>query len=96
MNLYKNLLEKKKLELTKEKDEIKFKRKKKASLYYYKNRDIILLKNSNKKEEIKIYNKEWYEKNKFKLLEKRKLKKKKNKLIFLMIKIHILFYMMAF
>jgi len=60
-NLYKKLLEKQRLE-----------RNKKSLEYYYKNRDYILQRQRARKLYNDQYYKEWYEKNKIQLNERRK------------------------
>lgn len=64
MNLYKQLLEKQRLE-----------RNKKSLEYYYRNKDYILKRQAQKKLLHPTYYKEWYEKNKIELNEKRRTNK---------------------
>lgn len=64
MNLYKQLLEKQRLA-----------RNKSSLEYYYKNRDYVLERQAKKKLLNKKYYKEWYEKNKIELNEKRRTNK---------------------
>ena len=87
MNLYKKLLdqqkEKKEIEQLKQSDKNEIERLKqnKRSLeYYYKNKDSILKKHYQKKLSNAIYYKEWYNKNKLEIQEKRRTLKKVNKL----------------
>lgn len=67
MNLYKQLLEKQK----QNKEILRLKQNKRSLEYYYRNRDYVLERQAQKKLLNKKYYKEWYEKNKIELLQRR-------------------------
>jgi len=79
MNLYKKLLE----EENKQKEIQRLKQNKRSLEYYYKNREYVLKRQAAKKYYNKHYYKEWYEKNKEIVQDKRRIyngaKKRLNK-----------------
>jgi len=70
MNLYKKLLE----EENKQKDIQRLKQNKRSLEYYYKNREYVLKRQAAKKYYNKLYYKEWYNKNKNEVQDKRRNK----------------------
>lgn len=70
MNLYKKLLEKEFLE----KEKKRLKQNERSLNYYYKNRDYILKRQSARKLYNDQYYKEWYQKNKVEVQERRRAK----------------------
>ena len=69
MNLYNQLLEKQK----EKKEILRLKQNKRSLDYYYKNKDYILKRQAQKKLLHPNYYKEWYEKNKIELNERRRI-----------------------
>lgn len=67
MNLYKKLLENQNIENEKKRLYIN----KKSLEYYYRNREYVLLRQSKKKLLNSIYYKNWYDKNKIELIQRR-------------------------
>lgn len=74
MNLYKQLLEKEKIE----KENKRLIQNKRALLYYYKNREYVLQRQRARKLYNDQYYKEWYEKNKHRFKEYNKRSYQKN------------------